>query len=249
MDSFSHLTISPISKDIKSPSYIDYNEQLERVTKDGQQWCWDDSRYNKAKPGELFAFYFHGMRVVIHKILAVKPPSERLPSWSKNVGQGDRNVLELSAPITEISWSEWQLIGGPESKMGTYTTGDLSCERLNLYNYLKNITTSHVNYLTDIDKIKNNVDFKITNNDETLDTIDIEENNLIFQIELLREKKNNLLNKEKEKILNNIQEIETQKIKLLCEIQTLDDRKNILLNDIEEIDIKIINNNSKTKIH
>ena len=39
------------------------------------QWCWDDSRYNKAKIGDFFAFYFHGMRIVIHKILDIKPPS------------------------------------------------------------------------------------------------------------------------------------------------------------------------------
>ena len=244
MDSFSHLKISPISKDIKSPSFIDYNEQLERVTKDGQQWCWDDSRFNKARAGELFAFYFHGMRVVIHKILAVKPPSERLPSWSKNVGQGDRNVLELSAPIAEISWSEWQLIGGPESKMGTYTTGDLSCERPNLYNYLKNTVNSFTNYWKDIDFEPLVHD----RNDDTLETIDAEEKNLILQMDKLREKRNKLLNKEKEKILYSIEEIDSQKIKLVYEIQTLDNKRNLLLNDIEEIDIKITNNNSNFKI-
>ena len=85
------------------------------------------------------------MRVVIHKILDVKPPSARLPSWSKNVGQGDRNVVELSHPLLEITWIEWQLIGAPESKMGTYTTSDLSTERPRLYEYLKNSLGSKTN--------------------------------------------------------------------------------------------------------
>ena len=233
MDSFSHLTITPISKAIKSASFIDFNEQLERVTKYGHKWCWDDSRYNKAKIGEYFAFYFHGMRVVIHKILDVNPPSNRLPSWFKNVGQGDRNVVELSMPIAEISWSEWQHIGGPESKMGTYTTGDLSSERPKLYNYLKNIIYSNINYFKDID------------NDETLDTIDTEEKDLDFQMDILREKMNVLLNKQREKLLYNIESIESKKRQLLYEIDQLNTEKKSILKDIEEIDIKIINNNIK----
>ena len=63
MDFCKHLTISPISKDVKSGSYIDYNEQLERVRLNELNWCWDDSRFNKAKENEYFAFYFHGLRV------------------------------------------------------------------------------------------------------------------------------------------------------------------------------------------
>jgi hypothetical protein len=139
---YCHLTITPISRNINSAGYIDYKEQLERVKNNESIWCWDDSRYNKAKKGELFAFYFHEIRVVIHEITDVKPPSARLPSWSKNIGQGDRNVLELSAPLKEISWTEWQLVNGPLSKMGTYTTNDLSTERPLLYKLLQSIRTN-----------------------------------------------------------------------------------------------------------
>lgn len=139
MNCCKHLTITPISRDAKSASNIDYNEQLLRVKTNELTWCWDDSRYNKAKENEYFAFYFHGLRVVIHKIKNVKPPSCRLPSWSKNVGQGDRNVLELSEPLKEIGWTEWQLLNGPESKMGTYTTDDLEQYRPLLYQTLSNI--------------------------------------------------------------------------------------------------------------
>jgi hypothetical protein len=128
-----HLTITPINKTLKSKSNIDFREQLERTRTCELNWCWDDSKYNKAKAGEYFAFMFYGTKVIIHKILAVKSPSERLPSWSQNVGQTDRNVLELSDPLKEILWDEWLENDGPLAHMGTYTTCDLSVSRPKLY--------------------------------------------------------------------------------------------------------------------
>ena len=205
MDNYCHLTITPISKDIKSPSYIDYNEQLSRVLNEEFQWCWDDSRYNKAKIGDYFAFYFHGMRVVIHKILDVKPPSARLPSWSKNVGQGDRNVVELSHPLLEITWIEWQLIGAPESKMGTYTTSDLSTERPRLYEYLKNSLGSKTNE-------KPNLKLIIEEDEANgMESIEIEEQKLLIRLEKIqRLKKINELQSEKNILLDAIKNIEQQ---------------------------------------
>lgn len=212
MDNYCHLTITPISKDIKSPSYIDYNEQLSRVLNEEFQWCWDDSRYNKAKIGDYFAFYFHGMRVVIHKILDVKPPSARLPSWSKNVGQGDRNVVELSHPLLEITWIEWQLIGAPESKMGTYTTSDLSIERPRLYEYLKNSLGSKINE-------KPNLKLIIEEDEaDGMESIEIEEQKLLVRLEKIqRLKKINELQSEKNILLDTIKNIE-QQIEILREI-------------------------------
>jgi hypothetical protein len=205
MDNYCHLTITPISKDTKSPSYIDYNEQLSRVLNEEFQWCWDDSRYNKAKIGDYFAFYFHGMRVVIHKILDVKPPSARLPSWSKNVGQGDRNVVELSHPLLEITWIEWQLIGAPESKMGTYTTSDLSTERPRLYEYLKNSLGSKTNE-------KPNLKLIIEEDEaDGIESIEIEEQKLLVRLEKIqRLKKINELQSEKNILLDSIKNIEKQ---------------------------------------
>ena len=205
MDNLCHLTLSPISKDIKSPGYIDYNEQLSRVLHDGFQWCWDDSKFNKAKVGEYFAFYFHGMRVVIHQIMDVKPPSERLLSWSKNVGQHDRNVVALSHPMLEITWIEWQLMAGPESKMGTYTTNDLSYSAPRLYQYLRSVLEPS----TKIDKNANanankNANVKlIIEEDEDMDEIENEEKNLLLRLEQLQKmKKINQLQTEK----NDLQE-------------------------------------------
>jgi hypothetical protein len=125
-----NITISPISSNEKSNSHIDYQEQLLRTESllDGDAfWCWDDSKYNKAKEDELFAFFFPKSKkcegkVIIHKINQVKDPANRLESWSKNVGQGNRNVLELSSIKIEYTMEEWELFGGPMCKQCTYTT-------------------------------------------------------------------------------------------------------------------------------
>lgn len=121
-----YLTITPISKDVKNKGCIDYNEQETRTSTLGYKWCWDDSQYNKAKIGEYFAFLFFEKRVIIHKIENIKPPSERLESWIPNVKQRNRQVLELSNPLKELSWSEWLEHGGLLCKQTTYTTNTMS---------------------------------------------------------------------------------------------------------------------------
>jgi len=131
-----HLTITPINKSLKSKSNIDFREQWMRTRTGELNWCWDDSEFNKAKKGEYFAYLFYNKKIVIHKITAVKPPSERLPSWSSNVGQTNRNVLELSEPVKEFTWQEWIEIDGPLKRLGTYTTRDLSKSRPRLFNIL-----------------------------------------------------------------------------------------------------------------
>jgi len=122
MEGYKYLTITPISKDVKNKACIDYTEQEKRTSMQGYKWCWDDSKYNKARKGEYFAFLFFEKRVIIHKIEDVKPPSERLDSWSSNVGQQGRQVLELSNPLKELTWREWLTLDGPTAKQCTYTT-------------------------------------------------------------------------------------------------------------------------------
>lgn len=122
------ITITPIGTSVKnSKSLIDFQEQVLRSADTQQGWCWDDSRYNKAVEGELFAFFFPKSKrcegeIILHRITGVKSPAHRLPSWASNVGQGDRNVLELSPPIKKYTMEEWEVHGGPMSKMGTYKT-------------------------------------------------------------------------------------------------------------------------------
>lgn len=115
---------------------MDYAEQMSRI---GHTWCWDDSRYNTANAGEYFGFCFNDDKMIIHRILEVKSPTERLPSWSRNVGQGNRNVLELSDPLLTIPWSKWQEMGGPENKMGTYRTELSNKKRPMLFEYLTKV--------------------------------------------------------------------------------------------------------------
>jgi hypothetical protein len=146
------LTITPINKLLKEKSNIDFRELLERIYTGELNWCWDDGVYNKAKAGEYFAFMFYGKKVIIHKILAVKPPSERLPSWSQNVGQTDRNVLELSEPLKEISWNEWLENDGPLAHLGTYTTCDLSVSRPKLYACFESLQSKTVSRGKDVAK-------------------------------------------------------------------------------------------------
>jgi hypothetical protein len=132
----SFMVITPINKNKKSNSNVDYKEQLIRTARGDSIWCWDDSKNNTAKVGEYFGFYFYGIKVIIHRITGVKDSTERLPSWSRNVGQGDRKVLELSDSLFEIDWDTWISIGGAKRCMGTYRTTELEQNHRELYNYL-----------------------------------------------------------------------------------------------------------------
>lgn len=133
MSKFSYLTIAPISKDQKEDSYIDYKDQEERVA-NGYNWCWDDCKHNTSEVGNYFAFFFYGKKIIVHKILSIKPPSERLPTWSKR----ERNMLVLSDKLLEISWTIWQQLNGCESRMGTYRNKErLENSRPLLHSYLK----------------------------------------------------------------------------------------------------------------
>ena len=130
------MVITPINKNKKSNSNVDYKEQLIRTANGDCIWCWDDSKYNTAKLGEYFAFYFYGIKVIVHRITGVKDVTQRLPTWARNVGQGDRKVLELSDPLFEIDWDTWISIGGAKRSMGTYRTTNLLLNHTKLYNYL-----------------------------------------------------------------------------------------------------------------
>lgn len=132
-----NITLTPISAKATSPAAVDYSEQLARTQETGLSWCWDDSRYNNSETGQLFGFYFHGKKVIVHRILDIQPPTKRLPSWTANVGQQNRNVLLLSDPLCEFSWKEWLELNGPQSKMGTYVCRDLERKRPLLFQFFE----------------------------------------------------------------------------------------------------------------
>ena len=115
----SKMILSPINKNIRSNSNRDYQEQKQRVNEGKLQYCWDDTAKNMAREGEFFGFVFNGTMVRIHQIMGVKSPAHRLPSWHENVGQSDRNVLELSDQLIEIPWLQWIAMGGSNKCQGT----------------------------------------------------------------------------------------------------------------------------------
>jgi hypothetical protein len=117
----SGFLITPIAKTYKKNgpcSKIDWEEQIRRGS-EFQQMMWDDSTYNKSKVGDVLIFWHHEKGVTFHNIMEIHPPSERLSSWSNNVGQGDRNVIYISNEFYRMNWEQWTDIGGHSRCMGT----------------------------------------------------------------------------------------------------------------------------------
>lgn len=114
--------ITPIAKDFKTSegpcSRKDWEEQQARA-KNFEQMMWDDSTFNKSKVGDVLVVWHHNKGVTFHHIEAIHPPSQRLPTWSNNVGQTDRQVLYLSSEFARMKWDEWSAIGGHQRCMGT----------------------------------------------------------------------------------------------------------------------------------
>tara|TARA_B100000497_G_scaffold127805_1_gene171078 strand:- start:2673 stop:3152 length:480 start_codon:yes stop_codon:yes gene_type:complete len=125
--------VSPINKLKNSKSRIDYNEQMERGLKN-EQLMWDDAKGNPTKlVGGAFGFVHNGKFVDIHKITKICGADERLESWSKNVGQTDRNVLMLSERIMRLPWNKWIELGCPSKIQGT---SKVVSAHENLFRYL-----------------------------------------------------------------------------------------------------------------
>jgi len=121
LSSSNGIVITPIAKKAKKTgpcSLTDYNEQLERSAI-GSDVFWDDSRSNKCKSGDLFVFRFDSKHVVFHIVESVSDSSNRLESWSKNVGQTDRNVLKLSKKSVTVAWEEWGKFNYCGGRQGT----------------------------------------------------------------------------------------------------------------------------------
>jgi len=103
-----NIVVTPINKNIKSNSNRDFQEQMERI-KGELQHVWDDSKDNLSVKGDLFAYVINCAKiddirrtdgnVIIYEITDVLKPTNRLPTWSDNVGQSDRNVVELSSEV------------------------------------------------------------------------------------------------------------------------------------------------------
>jgi len=125
MDFNEALLISPVAQKYKKKgepdSRRDYEDQQLRLA-EGLPMCWDDSKFNNSQPGDLFGFWSYKKHVEIYMVVSVHNPKHRLPTWSSNVGQGDRNVIMLSSRICKIPWETWESedeLGGAKRCMGT----------------------------------------------------------------------------------------------------------------------------------
>ena len=119
IDDTQPFIVTPICKNKKSKSRIDYNEQKNRQTA-GKKLMWDDTSKNLTKKaGGVFAFVHNNQKVEICQVTGVFDPSNRLPSWSENVGQTNRNVLELTNVLMTLTWDEWITHGGHRKVQGT----------------------------------------------------------------------------------------------------------------------------------
>ena len=123
---FSHdikIVVTPINQNKNSNSNIDFKEQLKRI-QDGKEMMWDDTRLNKQQEGGLFVFQKNKSTkqegcVYIYLVKKVSNPENRLKSWSKNVGQQNRNVLTLSNNFIILDWNKWMKLEGPKKVLGT----------------------------------------------------------------------------------------------------------------------------------
>ena len=118
-DKHQKTVITPINKSIKSRSNIDYQEQVKRDS-EGKILMWDDAKGNPThKIGGAFGFVQNNKSVDFHVITGIHNTDARLPSWTDNVGQGDRNVLYLSPCLYKMDWETWKNLSCPAKVLGT----------------------------------------------------------------------------------------------------------------------------------
>ena len=143
--------LTPVSKTAKKKlpcSLSDYNEQSERSA-NGQQIMWDDAKGNPTRhPGGLFGFVHNKSHVELHFITEIHPINARLDSWSRNVGQGDRNVLYLSPRVISIPWSVWcnelQITTGHEQGTRRVANNDKNNSIYNHVNHDYDVETGEI---------------------------------------------------------------------------------------------------------
>ena len=142
-----NMVLTPVAQGKNSASNRDYNDQIIRRN-NKEMHCWDDSKDNKAVKGDLFGYVencigirpdikTHG-RIELFKILNIYNKTYRLPEWSENVGQGDRNVVELSNdPIFVGSFKDFKDCMGYSDNYNLQGTRYIKSEQL--INYYDNI--------------------------------------------------------------------------------------------------------------
>lgn len=115
------ILITPIrkTKNTSGPcSKTDWEEQMLRSSK-SEQMMWDDSKRNASCPGDIFIVCRNNISVSFHRIEKILPPTNRLSTWAKNIGQSNRNVIYISPEFTNMTWDEWLKLDGAKKIQGT----------------------------------------------------------------------------------------------------------------------------------
>ena len=105
-----NILITPISEISK----CHYLEQMSRID-EGKEICWNDSKRNLSKRGDIFIFSHYDSKVEFFYITKVVDCAIKYKTWSGS----ERNTIFLSNKITEWSWSKWIENGGHRRVQGT----------------------------------------------------------------------------------------------------------------------------------
>ena len=140
------ITFTPIAGDPRNNSAIYYKQLV-----DQNIWKWSDSKFNKAKIGDYFAFYFHNKKITIHRIIDIKGSEDKFPTWDYSFVK-EKNVLILSSPLYKLTWNEWQRLNGPEKRNGTYTTVNLQKKWPLVYRHLLQTPSARImsDYISEV---------------------------------------------------------------------------------------------------
>lgn len=142
-----NMVLTPVAQGIKSASNRDYNDQIFRRN-NGLMHCWDDSKENNAVKGDIFGYVDNCLnirpgvktpgKIEFFKIINIYDSKFRLPQWSENVGQSDRNVVELSKdPIFVGSFKDFKDCMGYNDNYNLQGTRYIKSDKL--INYYDNI--------------------------------------------------------------------------------------------------------------
>ena len=120
--------VTPIAVEHKkkgSCSLSDWGEQLD-FEKNGKQMNWDGPVPSRGTmcAGDIAAIVYNPSihregKVLLYPITGTHNPTHRLPTWGDNIGQGDRDVLDLGTKICELDWETWLSLGGHRKVQGT----------------------------------------------------------------------------------------------------------------------------------
>ena len=142
-----NIVLTPIAQGKNSRSNRDYNDQIIR-RRNNEMHCWDDSKDNNSVKGDLFAYVENCLNIApgiktpghmeIFIILNIYSSKFRLPLWSDNVGQSERNVVELSKdPIFKGTFKDFKDCMGYSDKYNLQGTRYIPYTQVS--NYYDNI--------------------------------------------------------------------------------------------------------------